>query len=189
MHNHFCPIRFYTFEMLRLEKPDARHRQTYLETLSEFRAEGQLRALHAEYFHDSPTFAAFITRLLEKAEPKNILDDRVPESVLWLIQDQELIGRVSIRHALNAGLLELGGHVGYEIRPSFRRLGFGTRALALTLPMVKRLGIEQALVTCDADNIGSRKIIEANGGVLENEIAQLGSSVVHRRYWIALWDV
>ncbi len=175
--------------MLQLEKPDARYRQTYLGALSEFRAEGQLRALHAEYFHDSPDFKTFVTRLLERADPKNILDDRVPESVLWLIQDTELIGRVSIRHALNAGLLELGGHVGYEIRPSFRCSGFGTRALELALPIARRLGIEQALVTCDADNIGSRKIIEANGGVLENEIAQIGSSVLHRRYWIDLSNV
>jgi predicted acetyltransferase len=175
--------------MLQLENPDVQYRATYLEALAEFRAEGQLRALHAEYFHDSPDFGMFVTRLLEKADPKKILDDRVPESVLWLIEDQELIGRVSIRHALNAGLLELGGHIGYEIRPSFRRSGFGTRALELALPMVKNLGIKRALVTCDADNLGSQKIIEKNGGVLENEISQLGSSVLHRRYWIDLSNV
>jgi predicted acetyltransferase len=33
------------------------------------------------------------------------------------------------------------------------------------------LGIERALVTCDVDNIGSRAVIERNGGVLEDERA------------------
>lgn len=176
--------------MLRLEKPAAQYRATYLEALSELRAEGQLRALHAEYFHASPSFQEFVTRLLEKADPEKLLDDgRVPESVLWLVQDGILIGRVSIRHELNAHLLELGGHIGYEIRPSRRRMGFGTQALALALPVAKNLGIERALVTCDADNLGSRKIIESNGGVLENEFLPKGSNIAHRRYWIGLSGV
>jgi predicted acetyltransferase len=30
------------------------------------------------------------------------------------------------------------------------------------------LGIDPVLVTCDDDNVGSRKVIVANGGVLED---------------------
>jgi predicted acetyltransferase len=40
--------------------------------------------------------------------------------------------------------------------------------LAAALPLARELGIESALLTCDADNVGSRRVIEQNGGVLED---------------------
>lgn len=36
------------------------------------------------------------------------------------------------------------------------------------LPVAASLGIEKALITCDVDNEASRRVIEANGGVLED---------------------
>ena len=63
----------------------------------------------------------------------------------------------------------MGGHIGYDVRPSARRRGHATSMLAAALPVARGLGIGQALLTCLNDNIGSRKAIEANGGVLDNE--------------------
>jgi predicted acetyltransferase len=42
------------------------------------------------------------------------------------------------------------------------------------------------LVTCDDDNIGSRKIIEKNGGVFEGLVKNTREMVAKRRYWIEL---
>jgi predicted acetyltransferase len=36
------------------------------------------------------------------------------------------------------------------------------------LPVAAARGLDQVLVTCDEDNVASRKVIEANGGVLED---------------------
>lgn len=83
-----------------------------------------------------------------------------------------------IRHRLTASLREIGGHIGYDIRPSARRHGHATAMLAAALPVARSLGIDRALLTCDADNLGSRKVIEANGGVLEDKS---GDTV---RYWV-----
>jgi predicted acetyltransferase len=47
------------------------------------------------------------------------------------------------------------------------------------LPLARGLGIEQVLVTCDTANIGSRKVIEANGGHFEDE---RGGKL---RFWIS----
>ena len=41
--------------------------------------------------------------------------------------------------------------------------------LAAALPVARGLGIGRALITCRTDNVGSRKVIEANGGVLDDE--------------------
>ncbi len=46
----------------------------------------------------------------------------------------------------------------------------------------KKLDIPKLLVTCYDDNIGSRKVIEYNGGVFERYTEHTGKTV--RRYWI-----
>ena len=50
--------------------------------------------------------------------------------------------------------------------------------LAAVLGEAAALGIDPALITCDADNVGSRAVIEANGGVLED---QRGPKL---RFWV-----
>ena len=40
--------------------------------------------------------------------------------------------------------------------------------LGAVLPHTYALGIDPALLTCDIDNVASRKVIEANGGVFED---------------------
>jgi predicted acetyltransferase len=95
-----------------------------------------------------------------------------------MVADGEVVGRISLRHVLTPWLLEVGGHVGYAVRPSARRRGHATRALALVLPLAAARGIDPVLVTCDADNVGSRRVIEANGGVLEDRRGE------KLRYWV-----
>ena len=88
------------------------------------------------------------------------------------------MGYLALRHALTPFLLEEGGHIGFSVRPSRRREGHATRALALALPRASALGLDQVLITCDDDNEGSRRTIEHNGGVYED--TRKGK----RRYWI-----
>ena len=77
-------------------------------------------------------------------------------------------GLLTIRHRLTPSLLNLGGHIGYDIRPGARRRGHATAMLAAARPVARELGIDPVLITCDENNTGSRKVIEANGGVLED---------------------
>jgi predicted acetyltransferase len=110
----------------------------------------------------------------------------VPFSVFWLIEGDAFIGEANVRHDLNAYLIKEGGHVGYGIRPSRRRQGYGKLILALALKECRRLGLTRVLVTCLEDNLASARIIEANGGKLENVIEDPGGRGPLRRYWIAL---
>jgi predicted acetyltransferase len=111
---------------------------------------------------------------------------KVPFSVFWLVEGDEFIGEASIRHELTAHLLKEGGHVGYGIRPSRQRQGYGRLILALALEECRRLGIERVLVTCLQDNVASARVIEANGGELENVIDDPAGRGPLRRYWISL---
>lgn len=109
----------------------------------------------------------------------------VPASLYFLIdENKKIYGALHIRHELNDYLLNYGGHIGYGIRPSERRKGLATNMLSLSLPIVKKLGINKVLVTCDKENIASAKTIINNGGILENEVTEYGE--VTQRYWIEI---
>jgi predicted acetyltransferase len=122
----------------------------------------------------------FVAELLRYADREQALpEDRVHCDYLWITDGPDtVVGFLALRHELNAWLLEEGGHIGYSIRPSRRREGHATRALALALRRAAELGIEQALVTCDEGNEPSARTIERNGGAYED--TRNGK----RRYWI-----
>ncbi len=108
----------------------------------------------------------------------------VPASTYWLVDKGEFIGHVSVRHALDDSLKRRGGHIGYAIRPSKHGLGYGSNILKLVLPHAKQLGIQSVLVTCDKENLASRRIIEKNGGVFTDEV-EVNGQLIHQ-FWISL---
>jgi predicted acetyltransferase len=93
----------------------------------------------------------------------------VPATYLWYVDGPLFIGRLSIRHRLTPWLYDYGGHIGYDVRPSTRRRGHATAMLRDALPWCSDLGIDPVLVTCDVDNVASRKVIESAGGKFEDE--------------------
>jgi predicted acetyltransferase len=102
----------------------------------------------------------------------------VPATAMWVVEGEEYLGRVSVRHRLTDDLLTWGGHIGYGVRPSARRRGVASFALGAVLPLCHALGIDRALVTCDVDNAASRRTIERNFGVYED--TRQGKL----RYWV-----
>ncbi|WP_442853279.1 GNAT family N-acetyltransferase [Arthrobacter sp. H14] len=69
--------------------------------------------------------------------------------------------------------------------PGFRRKGYGRQILQRSLDVARGLGIGQALVTCDVDNLGSIRIIESAGALLEDPEAPGNGTPLKHRYWIA----
>ena len=110
---------------------------------------------------------------------------KVPSTQYFLVDETgRILGAIAFRHSLNAKLLGHGGHIGYGVRPCERRKGYGSLMLSLLLEKIQALGCDRVLVTCDDDNAGSCRIIERNGGVLENKVVFEGR--LSRRYWIDL---
>ena len=169
--------------MPELIPPDVRIRRSFERAMDEFRAEGRgseddrsvigryLRGPGA-YRMSEAQFSAFVDevradRIEETPRPEGF----VPATELWWVEGNEFLGRVSVRHRLTPMLLEIGGHIGYDVRPSARRRGHATAMLRQALSVANGLGIDPALVTCNVDNVGSRTVIERNGGVLEDQRA------------------
>ena len=67
----------------------------------------------AEELAGPGAFTAFTQRLNDFALPETPRPrGKVPETMLWWVEDDELLGRLSIRHELTDGLREFGGHIG-----------------------------------------------------------------------------
>jgi predicted acetyltransferase len=109
-------------------------------------------------------------------------DGFVRHAELVAVVGDDIVGRTSIRFELNDFLRTLGGHIGYAVRPPFRRQGYATEILRQSLEIARARGIDPVLVTCDDDNLASAKVIEANGGKLES-IVPGEAAVPKRRYW------
>ena len=106
----------------------------------------------------------------EAKGPKVILPDgravpRLPGYSQWL-WDGEFCGSISFRW--HPGTTELPpyclGHIGYSVVPWKRRRGYATLALKLLLPQAINEGLPYVEIISDADNVASRRVIEANGG-------------------------
>jgi predicted acetyltransferase len=171
--------------------PGPRVHRSFLAAMAEFEAEGRGRPdddsntgqairKYVGQWADPTEFARYLRELEDEArEQSPHPDGRVPQTTLWWVSGTEYLGRISIRHQLTASLREIGGHIGYDIRPSARQRGHAAAMLAAALPVARSLGIDHALLTCDEDNIASRKVIEANGGILEDK------SAGKVRYWLS----
>jgi predicted acetyltransferase len=109
--------------------------------------------------------------------------DRVRAALLAAEVDGELVGRVSVRFELNEWLAREGGHIGYGVLPAYRRQGYATEILRQAVELAHQEGVEQLLVICDEDNIGSVIVIERCGGTFEGS-ATSEEGMAIRRYWI-----
>jgi len=163
-----------------LTRPHTRYKLSFIAAAREFIKEGTWHGWKPSILQHE--FESYVDNtLLMATDPPPGL---VPQTDYWLIVDGETYaGRVSIRHHLIPGLERYGGHIGYEVRPTQRLRGYGTLMCRLGIVEARRLGIQRILITCDDDNIGSQKIIEANGGVLTDKVDN-GRYVLTRRYWI-----
>ncbi|ADL50724.1 GNAT family N-acetyltransferase [Clostridium cellulovorans] len=105
-------------------------------------------------------FYEYLNYLKEHSEGKNLPQGYVATSTFWLIDREEVVGVVRVRHQE----VDTAGHIGYDISPDYRNKGYGFQILKLALKKAAKIGIKDAIVTCNIENIASKKIIEKNNG-------------------------
>lgn len=161
---------------MRLVVPAQEWRDAFVDMARDYAEAGELR--YALALRDFP---AFLREIRRERMPLGW----VPALQFWLEHQGSLLARSTLRLQLTAALENEGGHIGYDVRPSHRRRGLGTEVLRLTLLEARARGIGRVCVTCDADNVGSRKIIERNGGLFSGQCKSEDSGKWVSRYWIA----
>ena len=161
-----------------LRRPTLADKETVLEMVAEFE---QTQSAHDGGFWNANNFV--YEEWLESNQ-NHEMGINLPEGWVSDIQlvafsrDGQAVGFLNLRLRLNDYLLEVGGHIGYSIRPSERGKGYAKEALRQGLQVAKEKNIKRALVTCSTENPASRAVILANGGVYED--VRNGTE----RYWI-----
>lgn len=135
---------------------------------------------------DAEPWPAYLARLESLRTASDGQDGWVPATFLVAEVAGEIVGRTSVRHRLNPWLARWGGHIGYGVRPAFRRRGHATEILRQSLVIARAAGLARALLTCEDDNMASAAVIERCGGMLEAILPAEKGSQPMRRYWIEL---
>ena len=164
----------------------AGYKEAYLLSLQEIE-KGTIKK--HDLMFDDPDKVDIIQKYKDSRDRSKLKPKYVPSYDYFFVDDDKFIGRISIRTELTPALLNYGGNIGYGINPKYWKMGYGTMLLKLGLEKAKELVLqEQVLVTCDDDNIGSYKINEKNGGILENKVENIdeGETFLTRRYWIKI---
>ena len=134
------------------------------------------------------TYDEWLVKLFSYIDIANVPEGKIPGLTYFFVRedDDRIIGMINIRLALNDFLRNEAGHIGYCIRPTERRKGYGTELLRAGIAVCRRVDMKKIIVTCDKINLGSAGVIRNCGGVLEAELYSEAFGGQIQRYTIDL---
>jgi len=110
--------------------------------------------------------------VLAECQPPQTSAWRVPAYLFYLQNhSSQYMGRIRLRVGWNDDIIKFAGQVGYAVEPAFRGRRYAGRACRLLLPLARQHGLEQLWITCQPDNLASRRTLQRLGaeftGVLD----------------------
>ena len=151
---------------LRLVVPGPEHRAMAEAMKEEFFAAGE-RVIHGSALLDQMAYDDWLESVRRNADARTVRPDWVEADTYFVLRERDgvCVGMVDLRHSLGQPFLkEFGGHIGYAVRPSLRRRGYGVQMLRLALARARALGLSEVMLSCFAQNTASARTIEACGG-------------------------
>ena len=124
-----------------------------------------------EWYLKESTYEEWLKKVITDIDIANIPHPRVPALTYFYVreEDDEIVGMINIRLALNDFLKKEGGHIGYCIRPTQRKKHYATDMLRDALKVCDTIGIKEVILSCDKSNIASANVIKNCDGQLEAE--------------------
>jgi predicted acetyltransferase len=154
-----------TIDNSKLIKPCKKYLHSYLASCKEFKKTN----INAVSYHDPDKFDEWKDTIFKEFDNHSkgigLPDGYVPATTYWLVDGENYVGSGNIRHTLTDSLRKFGGHIGYMISKKYWNKGYGTLQLELLLEKAYELGIKEALLTCDVNNIASSRVMEKNEGI------------------------
>jgi len=173
--------------MCKLEKATALPASKVMQFRQAFLSAGECSINGSRGLHHYDNYEEWF-RLVKECEKPDNMSLGVQASTYFAVRksDDSVVGCIELRHTLNEALAVIGGHIGFSVIPEERRKGYATEMLKLVLAEAEKAGIEKVLLTCDVDNIASRKTVEKCGGKKEQEDAFVLDGEPYYKYWIIL---
>ena len=95
---------------------------------------------------------------------------RVPAYHFWMLADPEvgdppirIVGGMGFRIGMTPEIEMYSGNIGYHVYPAARGRRYAERACRLVLPLTRRHGLHRVWITCNPDNLASRRTCERLG--------------------------
>jgi predicted acetyltransferase len=111
-----------------------------------------------------------LPEMMMHEHPIGMPDWFVPGTYYYLWDGDTLVGEFRIRHYLTDALKTGAGHIGYSIKKEYRGRGYGTRGLAMTLELARKIVPEDEIyLRVQKTNIPSFKAICSNGAYIAAE--------------------
>ncbi|GLV60746.1 acetyltransferase [Dictyobacter sp. S3.2.2.5] len=153
-------------ETLELVKPAVAYGPAFIEMVDDHLSHGE----HYNYSNVGlarEDFAAYVREMEEEAQGIGLPTGLPRQQTYWLLKDSTIIiGEIRFRPHLEQPYEKFNGHTGYNICPSYRGQGYGTRQLALLLREARQLALPGISMTIEDQNPASERIITKNGGRL-----------------------
>jgi tagatose 1,6-diphosphate aldolase len=91
------------------------------------------------------------------------------------------VGNVDLRIGNTHDLIMYGGHLGYSVLPRHRGNRFAARSCVLLLPLAREHGMERLWITCNPDNVASRRTCEILGAELVETVDVPPDTAAYRK--------
>lgn len=111
-----------------------------------------------------------LPRCLRYAQGRDLKPGHVPDTYYFLWDQGRPVAWFKLRHYLNDGLKQGGGHIGYAVRRSERGKGYASLGLAMLLEIARGVIPEDEFyLACRKDNPASLHVMMKCGAVIHHE--------------------
>lgn len=119
---------------IQLIQPTAALQSEFLCMVTEFQDAGETYIHEQAISFIQDSFHVYIRQLEQNSRSIGLKPGSVPATIFWLISERvRVLSESRLRHRLTPSLEDVGGHIGYMVRPTERDKGYGTKLLAMTL--------------------------------------------------------
>ena len=92
-----------------------------------------------------------------------------------------VIGTINLRIGSPDRIVLYRGHIGYGVKPEYRSHRFAARSVKLLMPLAAAHGLNPLWITCDPDNLASRRTCELAGAELVETIEVPADEEMYQR--------
>lgn len=107
----------------------------------------------------------------------------VPTYLFQMIhgETREVLGNIRLSIVSTPHIKCYAGHVGFGVFPQHRGHHYAARAVRLLLPLACKLGIDPLWITCDPENLASRRTLELAGAEFIEIVDVPADCIIHRK--------
>lgn len=165
---------------LYLVEPDVRYKNSFEKYVNCYRNND---IHYYDLYKDAlVNFEVYLKTLKNRKNGIALSKGDIATSTYWLIAKEEVVGVFRLRHQED----EFAGHIGYDISPEHRNRGYGQKILKFALEKAVDFGLKEVILTCNTENVASKKIIEKSKGEYLGDIFDEEENEHLYRYRISL---